>query len=431
MIHHTTEMPASILAQQAEPLSVEQVRTAINDAVAPIVETETVPLQQALMRVLASDLISPINVPAHDNSAMDGYALRAADVGFESRPDGVSVLRIVGDAFGGKPFTGEVRRGECIAITTGAVMPAGCDTVVPQEAVLTADEHAIRFASGRLRPGDNRRTAGEDLAAGSIALKQGTILQPADIGLLASLGQVETTVMRRLRVAFFSTGNELRAIGEPLTPGCVYDSNRYTIQAMLTRLGCEPIDLGMVCDDPAALEEIMRRACEQADVVITSGGVSIGAADFTRDVMARLGEVAFWTIAMRPGRPMAFGRIVSNDSSAVMFGLPGNPVAVMATFCFVVRQGLQRMMGANPAPIPLLQALSDCTIRKTFGRVDYLRGIVYRNAEGSSRVRITGAQGSGILRSMSEANCFIVLSQRQQDIAVGDLVDIALFNGLM
>jgi molybdopterin molybdotransferase len=302
--------------------------------------------------------------------------------------------------------------------------------VLPQE-FCRVDGDSIRFAPGIVRAGDNRRKAGEDLARGEPALRAGRLLRPADIGIGASLGQATLPVFRKLRVAFFSTGDELRSVGQPLDPGCVYDSNRYTLHAMLTRLGVEALDLGVVRDDPAALEAAFADAAARADAVITSGGVSVGEADHTRQVMARLGEVAFWTIAMRPGRPMAFGSISNGDSRAVLFGLPGNPVAVMVTFYAFVRAALLRMAGATPTPLPLLRARAALAIRKRPGRTEYQRGIVERADDGDWTVRLTGGQGSGILRSMSEANGLIVLHHAQDAVAAGDWLDVVPFDGLI
>ncbi|MEA5098284.1 MAG: gephyrin-like molybdotransferase Glp, partial [Burkholderiaceae bacterium] len=387
-----------------EALPVEQARQIVLDFIRPVEEIENVAIGNALDRVLAIDVVSPIDVPAHDNSAMDGYALRSADL-----QPGATTLRVIGSALAGNAFDGTVTAGECVHIMTGAVMPDGCDTVVPQEFAETVGTDRITLMPNAVQPGDNRRLKGEDLAIGQIALRQGTLLRPAHLGLLASLGMTEIPVRRKLRVAFFSTGDELRPLGEPLDEGCIYDSNRYTIYGMLTRLGCELIDMGIVRDDPALLETAFRSACENADAIITSGGVSVGAADYTKQVMARLGDMHFWKIAMRPGRPMAFGRISSNGNSAVLFGLPGNPVAVMVTFYFLAREALRFMMGTNPAPLPLWQAKSLASIRKKAGRTEYQRGILSRNANGELQVEITGSQGSGILSSMTEANCFIVL----------------------
>ncbi|HYD78463.1 MAG TPA: gephyrin-like molybdotransferase Glp [Paucimonas sp.] len=408
-------------------LPVAQVQKVIRDFVVPIHAPEKVALRSALDRVLAADIVSPIDVPAHDNSAMDGYALRGADLG----ADRAITLAVVGSAYAGSVFDGIVNAGECVRIMTGAVMPAGCDTVVPQEFTRDASATAVTIPAGAVKPGDNRRLRGEDLALGKTALARGKILRPADIGLLASLGIAEVPVQRKLRVAFFSTGDELRSIGEPLDAGCVYDSNRYTIHGMLTRLGCDIIDMGVVKDDPAPLEAAFRSACENADAIITSGGVSVGEADYTKQMMAQLGDVKFWKIGMRPGRPMAFGKIASNGKSAYLFGLPGNPVAVMVTFYFFARDALLHMMGAAPSPAPLVRAVSQQAIRKKPGRTEYQRGIYSLDDDGRLKVRITGAQGSGILRSMAEANCMVVLHHDQGNVNAGEAVDIVPFQGLL
>jgi molybdopterin molybdotransferase len=409
-----------------DALPVRHAQKIIGDFVTPIRSVEKVALRSALDRVLAVDVISPISVPAHDNSAMDGYALRGADL----NTDGPTTLKVVATVFAGRPSDVVPGPGGCVRIMTGGVMPAGCDSVIPQEHVANITETAITIAPGAIRTGDNRRFAGEDLMAGSAALKKGKIIRPADLGLLASLGIAEAPVQRRLRVAFFSTGDELRSIGEPLDAGCVYDSNRYTLYGMLTRLGCDIIDMGIVKDDPQALEDALRNACENADAIVTSGGVSVGAADYTREIMARLGDVTFWKIGMRPGRPLAFGKISSNGKSAFLFGLPGNPVAVMVSFYFFARAALLHMMGAE-APLPMLRVKSAGAIRKKSGRTEYQRGILSLDANGQQQVSITGSQGSGILRSMSEANCMVVLHDETGNVAAGDMVDVLLFEGLV
>jgi molybdopterin molybdotransferase len=408
-----------------DALPVRDAQRVIREFVSPIRATEQVALRAALGRVLAADIVSPINVPAHDNSAMDGYALRGGDLS----ADAPTRLQVIGTAYAGRAFDGVPQPGQCVRIMTGGVMPAGCDSVVPQEFV-TEDGDVVVLAPGTIRPGDNRRFAGEDLKAGSAALARGKVVRPADLGLLASLGVAEVPVQRRLRVAFFSTGDELRSIGQPLDAGCVYDSNRYTIYGMLQRLGCDFIDMGVVRDDPQALEAALREACENADAIITSGGVSVGAADYTKQIMARLGDVSFWKIGMRPGRPLAFGRIHSNGRSAFLFGLPGNPVAVMVSFYFFARDALLRMMGAE-APLELLRARSAAAIRKKPGRTEYQRAILTRGDDGQPEVRITGSQGSGILRSMSEANCMVVLHDEQDSVKAGDMVDVLMFEGMI
>ncbi|ALF87814.1 MULTISPECIES: molybdopterin molybdotransferase MoeA [Ralstonia solanacearum species complex] len=410
-------------------LPVAQAQAIMRDFVQPVTGVARVPIRSALDRVLAEDVLSSIDVPAHDNSAMDGFAFASAELSRDSGRDDL-VLRVIGTAYAGTAFDGTPGPGEAVRVMTGAVMPAGCDTVIPQE-FTQGDAAGVRFARDAVRAGDNRRLRGEDLAKGNAALAAGRILRPADIGLLASLGIAEVPVRRRLRVAFFSTGDELRSIGEPLDAGCVYDSNRYTLHGMLSRLGVELIDMGVVRDDPAALEAAFRTAAENADAIITSGGVSVGEADFTKQMMAQLGDVTFWKIAMRPGRPMAFGRIASNGHGAVLFGLPGNPVAVMVTFYHFVRGALLRMMGATETGAPLVPATSVAPIRKRPGRTEYQRGIAALNGSGQLEVRLTGQQGSGVLRSMSEANCFVVLPHEQGQVNAGDTVQLLLFDGLV
>jgi molybdopterin molybdotransferase len=438
------EIASCVSGYDPNALPVAQAQEFIARLVPRVEAVEMLALRAALGRVLARDIVSAINVPAHDNSAMDGYALRGSDL----RADGQTVLQAIGTGFAGQQFDGSVQPGQCVRIMTGAVMPADLDTVVPQEFVRT-DGPRIAIPANVVRRGDNRRLAGEDLAAGEAALAAGRILTPADLGLLASLGQAEVPVRRRLRVAFFSTGDELRSIGEPLDAGCVYDSNRYTLWGMLQRLGVEVLDFGVVRDEPAALEAAFRAAARDADAVITSGGVSVGEADHTKQVMAKVGDVLFWRIAMRPGRPMAIGRIGGGESgehSAILFGLPGNPVAVMVTFYAFVRDALLAMSGATPKPLPMLRAASTAAIRKKPGRTEYQRGIVTRVALTESvtpaqagshpsqaqwQVEVTGAQGSGILRSMSQANGLVVLHHEQGDVQAGELVDILPFDGLI
>lgn len=404
-----------------DALPVAQARDVIERFVAPIDCVEKVALRSALDRVLARDLMSPIDVPAHDNSAMDGYALRAADL----VADRDTVLRVVGTALAGTSFDKPVGRGEAVRVMTGAVMPEGCDTVVIQE-IVRVDGDRLTVPPGQ-EPGQNRRLRGEDLRAGSAALRAGRLVRPADLGLMASLGIAEVPVQRRLRVAFFSTGDELRSIGEPLDHGCVYDSNRYTLHGMLTRLGVELIDMGVVRDSPQALEAAMLSASRNADAIVSSGGVSVGEADYTRRVIDRLGDVAFWKIAMRPGRPMAFGRV----GPACYFGLPGNPVAVMITFHFFVRDALLRLMGAAPIPLVPVRVRSPVRLRKKPGRTEYQRARIVQAEDGVLEARITGSQGSGVLRSMSEANCLIVLGHDQTTVEPGGFVDAILFDGLV
>ncbi len=421
-----SDIVSCVSGYDPDAMTVPQAQKIIHDFVQPISSIERVAIRSALDRTLAADITSTIDVPANDNSAMDGYALRGDDLA----ADKALTLRIVGSVHAGQQFDGAVAAGECVRIMTGAAMPADCDTVIPQEFTENQSDAAVTIPAGRVRRGDNRRLRGEDLRNGQIALRAGKILRPADIGMLASLGVAEIPVQRRLRVAFFSTGDELRSVGEQLDPGCVYDSNRYTLYGMLTRLGCDIIDMGVVRDDPVAMEAAFRSACEHADAVITSGGVSVGAADYTKQTMTKLGDMLFWKIGMRPGRPMAFGRIASHDRGAYLFGLPGNPVAVMVSFYFFVRDALLRMSGADASPLPRLQATSLSAIRKKPGRTEYQRGILAPDSDGVWKVKLTGAQGSGILRSMSDANCIIVLDDAQGDVAAGDPVQVVLFDGL-
>jgi len=389
-----------------DALHVDKAREAMRACITPLADSETVPVRSALGRVLAEEIVPPINVPAHDNSAMDGYAVRFAEL-----------------SCAGKPFAGSVGAGQCVRIMTGAVLPAGADTVVIQEVAKREGDRII------VPPGQKRaqhvRYAGEDLKIGVPVLTQGQSLRPAELGLIASLGIGEVRVKRKLRVAFFSTGDELASVGTALKEGEVYDSNRYTLHGMLQRLGVEIEDLGVVRDDPKALEAALRKAAK-ADAIITTGGVSVGEADFIRELMARLGEVLFWKIAMRPGRPMAFGRI----GDAFLFGLPGNPVAVMVTFYQFVRDALLHLSGRrDDYAIPLLKATAADNLRKVPGRTEYQRGVLFREGD-VWKARITGQQGSGVLRSMAEANCFIVLEHERGAVKAGEQVAVQLMEGL-
>jgi molybdopterin molybdotransferase len=421
------DIAAQLAGYDPNALPVAKAQDFIARLVPRVEVIESLPLRSSLGRVLARDVVSTIDVPASDNSAMDGYALRGAEL----RTDSPSAFTVAGTGLAGQAIVGSVGANACVRIMTGAVMPTGLDTVVPQEFVKLNDDGSIVVQAGVVRTGDNRRLAGEDLRSGEPALRAGRLLRPADLGLMASLGRAEVPVYRRLRVAFFSTGDELRSIGEALDAGCVYDSNRYTLWGMLQRLGVDLLDLGVVPDDPAQLEATFRHAAENADAVITSGGVSVGEADHTKQVMAKLGDVLFWKIAMRPGRPMAIGRIESRGRQAILFGLPGNPVAVMVTFYAFVRDALLAMSGATAAPLPMLRARSVQPIRKKAGRTEYQRGIVSVSGDGSLQVTITGSQGSGILRSMSEANGLVVLHHEQGDVPAGGSVDVLPFEGLM
>jgi len=446
------QIAAELQGYDPQAMSADDVLAFLSRLVTPVQDVLELPLFEALGRVLADDVISPFDVPPHDNSAMDGYAFD----GQQLRPDSVLELQVVGTALAGKAWQGNggpVKAGQCVKIMTGAVMPQGLDTVVPQEFVTLNQVGGISRISippGLLRAGDNRRLRGEDLTQGHPALQKGEILTPARLGLAASLGLKTLRTWRPLRVAYFSTGDEILSLGEAPREGAVYDSNRYTVFGLLSRLGCQVIDMGVVRDDPALLEAAFTRAAAQADAIITSGGVSVGEADYTKAMMKKLGDVAFWRIAMRPGRPMAVGRILSmksgsnkdvtgsksyqehrNPDGAVLFGLPGNPVAVMVTFLAFVRPALLQMMGANATPAPLLKARSSEAIRKKPGRTEYQRGWVSTAPDGSLQVKTTGSQGSGVLRSMAEANGLMVLHHAQGNIAVGDEVDVMMFDGVI
>jgi molybdopterin molybdotransferase len=407
---------------------VAQAREAIAAALRPITDTQEVALEQALGRVLAGDVISPIDVPAHDNSAMDGFAF----AGNALAASGPTRLRVVGTLMAGAPHRGAVGGGECLRIMTGAVMPAGLDTVVPLELCRSEGDEVV-IEPGVLRAGENRRRRGEDLTAGRPALRRGRRLRPADLGLAASLGIGRLHVMRPLRVALFSTGDELRTLGQTLDPGCVYDSNRYSLLGALQRLGMEVVDLGLVPDDRVALQATLAAAVAQADVVLTSGGVSMGDADYTREVLAAMGEVGFWKVAMRPGRPFAFGalRRPGGQPPSWLFALPGNPVAALVSFYAFAREALLRLAGAEPEPLPILQARCSSAIRKRPGRTEFQRAVVEPTSQGHWQVRLTGSQGAGVLRSMSEANALLVLGHDQGSVATGDFVDVWLFDGLV
>jgi molybdopterin molybdotransferase len=421
-----SDIAAELQGYDPQALPAGKVNEFLAALVQPVQATETVGLMDALDRVLAQDIVSPISVPAHDNSAMDGFAFAGASL----LSDKATKLKIVGTALAGKAWQGTVAAGECVKIMTGAVMPAGLDTVVPQELCEVSGDQ-ISISPNVLKTGDNRRFAGEDLMAGGVALSKGELLAPAALGLLASLNIGEALVYRKLKVAYFSTGDEVLSLGDAPREGAIFDSNRYTVFGMLKRWGCEVIDMGVVRDQPALLEAAFLRAAATADAIITSGGVSVGEADHTKAMMKKLGDVAFWKIAMRPGRPMVVGRI----GSCILFGLPGNPVATMVTMLAFVRPALMRMSGAAEkySMQPLyLQAKSQENLRKKPGRTEYQRGHVSYAVDGSLQVRTTSSnQGSGVLSSMVQANGLIVLHHAQGNVNVGDAVDVMMFEGVM
>jgi len=437
---------AELQGYDPQALNASTVNEFLSRLVEPVTQLEQVDIFLALGRVLAQDVISPISVPPHDNSAMDGFAFDGEQLSTQAP----LTLKVVGTALAGKAWSGPIQAGQCVKIMTGAVMPLGLDTVVPQE-LTSSDGAHITIPAGLLQTGDNRRHLGEDLMQGQAALQKGEPLTPAALGLVASLGIKQVPVWRKLRVAYFSTGDEILSLGEAQREGAVYDSNRYTVFGLLTRLGCEVIDMGVVRDEPALLEAAFIQAALSADAIITSGGVSVGEADYTKAMMKKLGDVAFWKIAMRPGRPMAVGRILRDklasspraesvssylnnseqisSGSAILFGLPGNPVAVMVTFLAFVRPALRQMMGCTTQEPPLLKARSSELIRKKPGRTEYQRGTVSTAPDGRLQVKTTGNQGSGVLSSMAQANGLIVLHHAQGNVAVGDEVDVMMFDG--
>ena len=402
-------------------MDAEIARQHILKSVNPITATETVAVRDALHRVVAAEIRSSIDVPSHTNSAMDGYAVRAADLPTQES----KAFTLIGTAWAGRPFEQEIHANQCVRIMTGAAMPTNTDTVVMQEHVQVNDQDIV--VDAHQQPGQNVRAAGEDIAAGDVVFSRGKLLHPADIGLIASLGVGAVEVFRKLRVAFFSTGDELVSIGTPLQKGQIYDSNRYTLWSMLTRLNTEIIDLGVVKDTREAVENAFHAAAQQADVVITSGGVSVGDADFVKETLEKLGRVNFWKVAMKPGRPLAFGQI----DNAYFFGLPGNPVSVMVTFYIFVQAALEKMMGQAPRPRLRISAISASALRKRPGRVEYQRGIFSIDEHGQYIVKKTGAQGSGILRSMSDGNCFMFLPLESEGIEIGDKVEIWPFDSFI
>lgn len=398
-------------------MPVEQARQFIRKFLAAPSAREAISLCDALRRTLAEDIVSPMNVPPHDYSAMDGYAARCADLGHAPRK-----LKIAGSAFAGRAFAGRIGEGECVRIMTGALIPDGCDCVVMQEEV-RIDGATVEIGGGR-RPGENIRRAGEDIAMGSTVLARGQMIRPAEMGLLASLGFSQVTVYRKLKIALLSTGDELQQPGSPLAAGRIYDSNRYTLMGMLGELGVEVMDMGAIRDDRASLKAALLDAASRADAIISSGGVSVGEADYVKQLLDEIGEVVFWKIAMKPGKPLAYGKIGTSH----FFGLPGNPVAVMVTFQQFVRDALRVLMGQQPKPPLEFQVISADRIRKVPGRTEFQRGLLGRNEAGSPVVRTTGEQGSGILSSMSKANCFIVLPAVQGNVEAGSTVQVQPFN---
>ncbi len=404
-------------------LPLAEARQRMLDSVEPTGETEMVALEGLDGRVLADHVISPLDSPPADNSAMDGYALRYGDLSADAR------FTLVGKAMAGAPFEGRVRPGQVVRIMTGAEIPAGADTVVMQEnATLSRsaspDGDLVSFTDPSLRPGENVRRRGEDIALGEQVLSSGRRIGPVDIGLLATLGLTQARVMKPLTVALFASGDELRPPGHVLAPGEIYDSNRYFLKAMLVRLGCVVIDLGVIADDIDQLREAYRQADQQADAVVTCGGASVGEADYAQQLLGELGEVNFWKVAIKPGKPFMFGRL----SNSVFFGLPGNPVSALVTFHQLVLPVLQKMQGAQESPVLTLTARTTCDIRRNRLRLDLQRGLYQADSKGGFEVTPDRQQSSGALGPMSRCNCFILLAAGTSPLRAGDGVEILPFD---
>ncbi|MEF1336424.1 molybdopterin molybdotransferase MoeA, partial [Vibrio rotiferianus] len=378
------------------------------------------PLADALGFVLAEDILSPIHVPPFDNSAMDGYAIRIQDL------ESSSVLPLAGKSFAGQPFEGEWPQGTCVRIMTGAKIPQGCDAVIMQENTEVTDA-GIQFNQTDVKPQNNIRPTGDDIKQGDIVLAKGARLTPRDIPMIASLGVSHVTVVRKPKVAFFSTGDELKPLGESLDEGQIYDSNRYGIKPLIENFGCEAVDLGIIPDCPETLKATFEQAQTLADVVVTSGGVSVGEADYTKDILEELGEIGFWKLAIKPGKPFAFGKL----STAWFCGLPGNPVSAVLTMYVLVQPMLAKLAGHTEWKAPeSIPATTKTAFKKAPGRTDYQRGI-YTLEDGKFVVETTGNQSSGAFRSMSLANCFVVLERERGRVEVGETVQIQLFNSTL
>ena len=390
-------------------------------AITAVDDAQTVAIHDAFDRILAAPIVSKINVPGHINSAVDGYAIAA-----DSLPaDGTTRLKVIGSSFAGKPYTGKYGSNEAVRIMTGAVVPAGADLVIMQENTEAEDDFVI--IDNRTKPGDNVRAAGEDIKIGDEVLAAGSHVGPAELGLIASLGIAQVRVKRQVRVAFVSTGDELRGVGETLQPGEIYDSNRYTLFGMLKRMNVEIIDLGVVIDERDAVRNALSEAASCADLVITSGGVSVGEADYIKEILQEIGEVKFWKVAMKPGRPLAFGKI----GNAFFFGLPGNPVSVMVTFYQFVRPALLKLMGGSASDFITVKARAANPLKKRPGRMEFQRGYLTLDEDGELTVSTDRDQGSGILSSMSRANCFIVLPIDSGRVEQGQWVSVQPFHGVI
>ncbi|NNE36811.1 MAG: molybdopterin molybdotransferase MoeA [Gammaproteobacteria bacterium] len=402
-------------------LPIDSAQKKILSGITTVSETESIILADSLGRVLSEDIIAGINVPAQANSAMDGYAISSSDI----PKDELRELKLIGTSWAGRPFTDEVNPGECVRIMTGGVLPEGTDTVVMQEHVQIKDE--MIFIDSRAVKSDHVRPVGEDICKGDTIIQANTQLTAAHIGLIASLGTGSINVYRKLKVAYFLTGDELRSIGESLEPGQIYDSNSYTLSAMLDNAAIEIYDLGIVRDDKQTTQEVLENAAKLADIVITTGGVSVGEADYVKDALETLGEVSFWKVAMKPGRPLAFGKV----GKAAFFGLPGNPVSAMVTFYQFVLPALNKAMGNDQILAPTFKVTCLSNLKKRPGRVEYQRGILSRDQSGEILVSKTGEQGSGILSSMAKANCFIILPLENDGVVAGETVEVQPFYGIM
>ena len=398
-------------------MSVEKAKTWIANFLSPLEQQETIHIKNALHRIVAESVIANINVPNHDNSAMDGYAINVDSLK-GSEP---FTLQITGKVFAGNQLEGNTN--EAVRIMTGATIPSGLNAVIPQEHA-EAHQDVITF---KIKPSINQniRHLGEDIKSGQIVFQSGRKIESCDLGLLASLGIDSIKVYRKIKVAFFSTGDEIISLGNPLLPGQVYDSNRYSLIGLLKRLDVEAIDLGVVPDNKKIIEDTLKKASDMADVIITTGGVSVGEADYIKEVLKKIGEILFWKISMKPGRPLAYGKI----GDCHYFGLPGNPVSTMVTFYQFVREAILTLSGQTPIPkIPLIKAKLLFPIKKIPGRTEFQRGIYEQDNEGTFKVSPLKDQGSGILRSMSEANCFIVLHEDMDHLEKDMWVDIQLLD---
>lgn len=389
------------------------------EQITPITETLELPIKEALNYVLAEKVLSPLNVPPHDNSAMDGYAFSLASL------EKSKTLTLVGRSMAGAPYQGECKLGECIRIMTGAKMPVCCDSVEMQENCQVEGEQITFLKEKQL--GSHVRNAGEDIQLNQQVLEKGHRLTAVDIGVLASLGVATVTVYRKLKVALIATGDELKLPGQALTEGDIYESNSFVLSAMLEKLHIDVIDFGIIRDDLAAITEAFVSADKQADAVISSGGVSVGDADYTKTVLDELGEIGFWKIAMKPGKPFAFGKL----TNSVFFGLPGNPVSALVTFHQLAIIALTKMQNAKPLTRTNLQVKCISNLRKSPGRMDFQRGILSVNEQGETVVESTGSQGSGILSSLARANCFIVLASEQGHVSAGEVVSVQLFDDFL